>query len=47
MDNKRFRCFNLVIYEDDANFDKQFFEIQQTKSAIWIRHDKDLSLIHI
>lgn len=43
MDNKRFRCFNLVIYEDDKNFDKQFFQIQQTKSAIWIRHDKDIN----
>ncbi len=41
MDKKRYYNFTLVMYEDDKEFNKQMEEIQQTKEAIWIKHDKD------
>ena len=42
MENKRFYNFIIVIYEDDKNFDKQYFNLAQEKESIWIRHDQDI-----
>lgn len=43
MNDKRFYNFILVIYEDDENFDKQYFNLTQEGETIWIRHDKDVN----
>ena len=42
MNTKRFYNFIVIIYEDDENFDKQYFNLTQENEAIWIRHDQDL-----
>ena len=42
MNNKRFRNFTVVIYEDDPDFDKQAFNLAQEGETIYIRHDKDI-----
>lgn len=43
MNNKRVRNYLGIIYEDDENFDKQYFNLSQEKESIWIRHDKDIN----
>jgi len=43
MNNKRNYNYLCVIYEDDANFDNQMFELMQLNEVIYIRHDKDLT----
>lgn len=42
MNNKRFRNFTVVIYEDDPDFDRQAFNLSQEGETIYIRHDKDI-----
>ena len=42
MNNKRFYNFIVIIYEDDENFDKQYFNLLLEKDEIHIRHDKDI-----
>ncbi len=43
MKEKRFYNFIVVIYEDDENFDKQYFNLLQEPEVIYIRHDSDLN----
>ncbi len=43
LSKKRNYCYDLVIYEDDERFNDQFSALTDLKSAIWIRHDQDLT----
>ncbi len=43
INKKRNYCYDLVIYEDDERFKDQFSALTDLKSAIWIRHDQDLT----